>query len=406
MKLLFLTDRVPFPPRDGISVKVFHLIRSLSRSHEIRLLSFGRAGRGDQEEWSSGSVGRCTKVTLVPGPARPVPLRSGLIGLFWPYTAYTRPYFSVAFRRELVRTLESWRPDVVHFDTLHMLGYVRYLPAGYGTFASINDSLSLAVEDEAGAAHVKPLLRVYRRAQLSAIRRMEGRLYRSFDFCHVVSQVDANHLRRLDPGCRVKVIPNGVDIDYFAPQDCSEEFPSILCFGDLSGGGSTYAIDFIGRVLPVLLHAWPGWRFFVIGGNATEQLKRASRTCANIRLTGFVPDLRPYIARASVVISPVTKRCGYLNKVAEAMAMGKAVVAWQQSLAAFDAAQNGRDLVGVSSSAEFVSAVSHLLRSPEERKRVGANARELMVRAYSWPAVAGIYESAYRDIVENSTNRR
>jgi glycosyltransferase involved in cell wall biosynthesis len=106
---------------------------------------------------------------------------------------------------------------------------------------------------------------------------------------------------------------------------------------------------------------------------------------ANLRVSGRVDDIRPYLANADVVVAPLRIARGVQNKVLEAMAMGKAVVGTTQSMEGIRATR-GEDMIAADGAGEFAAAVVGLLKSPERAALIGGNARRCVERGYSWEA--------------------
>ena len=141
-------------------------------------------------------------------------------------------------------------------------------------------------------------------------------------------------------------------------------------------------------MLPSLQRRWPGLRLYVVGRNPTPAVLRlASDT---VRITGTVPDVRPFVQHARAVVAPVRLARGIQNKVLEAMAMGRPVVATQRCVQAIDA-QVDEHLLAADDAAGFVRELSGLLESPTRAARIGKAARERIVARYGWgPRLSGL----------------
>jgi glycosyltransferase involved in cell wall biosynthesis len=120
-----------------------------------------------------------------------------------------------------------------------------------------------------------------------------------------------------------------------------------------------------------------------------------------ITVTGRVPDMRPYLARATVFVSPLRLGAGIKNKVLEALAMGCPVVATPLSVDGIDA-QHERDLLVADGSA-LAEAVIRVLKNADLQRRLSANGRQLIEARYSWPRVAAMYEALYQQVTEEQS---
>src|SRR5271157_22943 len=149
MTILFVTDRPPYPPVDGVAVKTFSLMRSLSKRHTVLLLSFCAGGAQTSDQLT---VLRkfCAAVTFVPLP--PPTRRSLVTGVqrvVMPYTCYTAPYQSEEFGIALQRLCSERPVEVIHFDMIYTASYLKYAPRNCACIASINDSMTLGFANEA-----------------------------------------------------------------------------------------------------------------------------------------------------------------------------------------------------------------------------------------------------------------
>jgi glycosyltransferase involved in cell wall biosynthesis len=140
---------------------------------------------------------------------------------------------------------------------------------------------------------------------------------------------------------------------------------------------------FVAEMLPALRKRWPRLRLTIVGRSPTPAVQALAGEA--VRVTGTVPDVRPWLQYAAVVVAPLRLARGVQNKVLEAMAMARPVVAAASCVEAIDA-QPGRHLAAASEVADYVAAVSAWLASPTEAQRVGSQARDCVVERYGWAA--------------------
>jgi glycosyltransferase involved in cell wall biosynthesis len=141
---------------------------------------------------------------------------------------------------------------------------------------------------------------------------------------------------------------------------------------------------FADAVLPRIRAELPDVRFIIVGSKPTDAVKRLAQR-PGIEVTGFVDDVRAYVANASLCVVPLKIARGVQNKVLEAMAMGKAVVCTSQSLEGIRA-NVGVDVMVADEEADFAAQVVSLLREPQRAAEIGSRARASMERSYSWEA--------------------
>jgi sugar transferase (PEP-CTERM/EpsH1 system associated) len=231
---------------------------------------------------------------------------------------------------------------------------------------------------------------LYRR-ESERLRRFDRDAADECDHCLFVSSAEARSFRDLNPsaGAKTLVIPNGVDGGYFTPeagQPCPfpEGGPVLAFTGDMSYPPNEDAVLWFARaVLPGLRTRRPDLRFVVVGRAPGRRLRRGAARLG-VDLTGTVPDVRPFLAHAALVVAPLRVARGVPNKVLEAMAMAKAVVATPAAVAGLRL-RPGQDILIADTPAAFAAAVLGLL----DRRRaadLGAQARARVVADYAWEA--------------------
>jgi sugar transferase (PEP-CTERM/EpsH1 system associated) len=215
----------------------------------------------------------------------------------------------------------------------------------------------------------------------------ERKIFESFDDCIVVSDEEYEAFKVLLPNLKCSVIAPGVDTEFFKPSTESEECPSLVFVGDMFYGPNVEAIQFFhSQVFETLKKRFPGLKLFVVGKRPAEAVRLLARD-PSIIVTGFVEDVRPYLARASVVIAPFVSGSGTKNKILEAMAMGKPVVTTSIGVRGINAI-HGDQIYVADSPTVFADRVQELLDDEAKRKRMGDHAREYVEKSHSWARVA------------------
>lgn len=253
------------------------------------------------------------------------------------------------------------------------------------------------------------------RFELGRTRRYEGRLVHEFDRVLVTSPVDREALEKLGreyprsgsaapslrsrasaAGGRIAVLPNGVDLEYFCPTAEPREPATLVFSGKMSYHANVAAVlHLVHEILPLVRQARPEVRLWIVGKDPTPEVRRLARD--GVEVTGTVPDLRPYLRRATVAVVPTVYGAGIQNKVLEAMACGTPVVASSHACSALSA-QAGADLLVASEPQEFAGGVLALLRDSDRRETLGAAGRRYVEREHDWTQIGGrlvrIYEEA------------
>jgi glycosyltransferase involved in cell wall biosynthesis len=195
------------------------------------------------------------------------------------------------------------------------------------------------------------------------------------------------------------VIPTGVDVEYFQPM-AVEEMANVLVFtGSMDWLPNEDAIlYFVDAILPLIKQQCPDVSLEVVGRSPSRKLQALAERERSIRLTGWVQDIRPFVARGSICIVPLRIGGGTRLKIFEAMAMGKAVVSTSVGAEGLPV-RTGENLLLADAPNDFSDCVVSLLRDVNERKRLAASARALVLEKYSWPRVAESFASTLQDAV-------
>jgi glycosyltransferase involved in cell wall biosynthesis len=391
----------------------YNLIAGLARHHEVHLLSFG-----DPAESRGTPLDElCRSVQVVRPPRRS--MRQRVMGLFFsclPDMAQRLP--SAQFRAALAVTLERVRPDVVEVEGIELAQYLFQAAqerAGQARPLLVYDdhNAEYVLQQRAFETDVRQPRRwigaAYSFVQWQRLRGYERRACRAADRVVAVSETDAEALRRLVTGLEPVVVPNGVDMAYY-----TEAVPPLEA-GKGPGQGDlvfTAKMDFrpnvdavlwfAQEVLPLIRRESPETRFWVVGRDPHPRLEPLANDPAVV-LTGWVEDVRPYIAGAGLYAIPLRIGGGTRLKVLEAMAMGKAIVSTSLGCEGFDLVPD-QDLVIADTPADFCAAVLTLLKDAQRRARLGRAARRFAGSRYDWRMIVPRLERVYATVDNQHTD--
>jgi len=395
MRVLFIAPYLP----SLIRVRPYNLIKHLAEhGHQITLLALmppgeDAGGLADLRQW-------CHAVETAPLP-RWRTLWNGLTAIpsQTPFqAAYSRSPEMAALIRQ---TVSNTQFDVVHLEHLRGAELSRALNGTPVVFDSV-DSISLLFEQVQQAG---PTLksRLLAGLDLSRTRRYEGRLLQRFQRVLVTSPRDKEMLANLSPADsysdRLVVLPNGVDLDYFTPLDVQREPETVVFTGKMSYHANiAAALDLATRIMPQVWRHYPQAKLVLAGKDPSPELQ-ALTADSRITVTGTVPDLRPYLARAGVAVSPIRYGVGIQNKVLEAMAMGTPVVSTPQAVSALQIRAGQEALVGDTPQA-LGAAITRLLSETELRAQVGQAGRRYVETHHDWRVIAVKLTDVYRAAID------
>lgn len=405
MRVLFLSQIVPYPPHGGVLQRGYNVIRELHKRGAVHLLAFLHPDTltdAAAVARSRETLGRyCESIEYFPlWPKRNRLARAVafVAGALWPDPFSVLAHRSGAFRARVDAWLGSGRVDLVHYDTIALAQYLPRRPAHPSVVTHHNVESKLMARR--AAAEANGAARWYVRAQADRLRSYEARHSPRFDMNIVMSELDAKDLAAIAGAVPTAVVPNGVDTAYFAPRPGQET--SALIY---TGGMNMFANR--DAVLYFLEHAWPRIRaavpeavFYVVGQDPPPELKRRATPESGVVITGYVDDVRPYVAKAAVYVVPLRIGGGTRLKVVDALAQGKAIVSTTIGCEGIEVTP-GENILIADEPRAFADQVIGLLRNPEERERLGRAARALAERRYAWDKVGTRLEEAYEQARSN-----
>ena len=396
-RILLISRCPPYPLHLGDRLIVYHLAAELDwRGHSIDLLAFANRPEDHHEIHCYDMY--FESVELIPEPHRSQAdyLRRALLpGSRWPRTA--EQSWSPAMWQAIRRRLAQHDYDVIHlfggiqvYEYFHALGDVPALITPYESYSLyLRRAISSAPNAVSRAAAF---------AQFQMARRFESWMFEPYRRVVMLSERDRYELLGIRPGLPVEVIPNGVDLHYFTFRRpfVRRRPPALLFVGNYEYAPNLdAALRLAGQILPALQQRLPGARLWLVGNNPPRELMAlASET---VKVTGRVPDVRPYLARAAAFVSPLRLGAGIKNKILEALAVGCPVIATPLSVDGI-AVRDGHEVLIAKSDSEIVAAIIRLLTDPALQTTLAHNGRCVVEGQYSWWRVAEQYEALYDTI--------
>lgn len=382
--ILFLAHRLPYPPDKGDKVRSYHLLKHLAARHRVYLGTF--VDDAADLQYLPAVRALCAEVRWIRLHARRAKLAS--LAALWRREPLTLAYYRNAALRRWVFGLTQ--RSLIDKALMFSSSMAQYTPGFDGAKLVDFVDVDSAKWTQYAPSHAWPLSWLYAREGRTLLS-YEKTVAAQADHSFFSTEKEAILFRACAPECasRVSELGNGVDSEYFAPAAgraspfSAGEVP-IVFTGAMDYWPNVDAVTwFVSAILPRLLERVPAVRFHVVGRSPTAAVRDLAGEAVSV--SGTVPDVRPYLQHATVVVAPLRLARGIQNKVLEAMAMERPVVAASSCVAAIEA-QAGTHLWAASSACDYVRAILALLNDRPRAAALGRAGRQQVVAVYGWDA--------------------
>ncbi len=404
MKILWVKAGPLVPLTAGGRIRSWNILKNLGKWDEVTLFTYSPSYVGTHQEGVADHVAKLISLEY-PGPAK---YSAGyymeyLQMMFSPAPFTVRKTGVVSIRRQLEELLRKEHFDIIVGDFLSAtLTLPEKTPCPMILFAH-------NVETEIWKRHYEvtrsPLRKMVMGLEYWKMRRFESNLPREFDHILTVSEKDAEFFAKMMSPKDVSVLPTGVDLDFFSPSSIPTVPGQLVFSGSMDWMANEDAIlYFAEEILPLVQRAVPEVSLTCVGRDPTEPLRKLAKENSCVKLTGTVPDIRPYVAAGEVYVVPLRVGSGTRLKIFEAMAMGKAVVSTRVGAEGLPVT-HGENVLLVDDPKEFAGAIVSLLGDADLRKKLGTAARQLVEQNFGNTAVAKVCHDILERVVKVAASR-
>lgn len=414
-KILFVMPRLPFPATSGRKTSLYHYCRILSEELGYRLIVAAFLEKGDDPQLKPGFIDR---LEVLPKPIATTKVKNIFVDsiLLKKKPMQVSLYWNPSAKMMIDEIVKEEQPDIIIGDMVRSTEYIKDYPIY--RIADLDDRISLRYQrqldyDISGINPYgaflntvpkiiqkimlwKPLKVYVVKNEIRLLRKYELEITGQCDRTVLVAQKEADALNKELGENKAYAIPIGVDVDYFSYRKNNFEEEYIGFLGAMSVAHNENAVrHFILDILPDIVKERPRAKFLVIGGGASDDLKKFESQ--HVHFTGRVEDVRDYLEKCKVFVCPMTFGSGIKTKNLEAMAIGLPIVTTSIGAENIDA-ENEKEWIVEDNPREFSRAVTKLLTDKNLQSKMGEDASKFINANYTWNVTKKKFEELLQTI--------
>ena len=393
MRILFVTPELPFPPTWGYSIRISKFLSLLARRHSMSLLTY--AANGDDDKIRALEAMGLDVHAVRGGDNRSARKRVAQFASLLSSRSYQGRYlYSDALQHKLNELCAGPPFDIIHVETSQMVTFEfdRRSPLVIDEHDIVFELLGRIAETERSFFR-----RVYNLSERRKYEREEIARWKRASACVVTSAREVPVVHSAGITAPVLAAPNGVDVDYFAPSNVQPDPDTLVMTGLMrTRPNIDAAVYFIKDIFPKILTDRPKSIVYIVGGDPPDEVTRLAS--ANVVVTGGVPDVRPFVHKAAVVVVPLRMGGGTRLKVLEGLAMKKAMVSTSIGCEGIDV-RHEEHLLVADQPESFARAVLRLMDDPASGTALAETGYALVGQQYRWEMVVEQLEGLYRQLV-------
>jgi polysaccharide biosynthesis protein PslH len=389
LHVVMIDEELPYPLTSGKRIRTFNLTQRLAERHRVTYVCHRNGDAGEARRAADHFARLGIRTVVV---ERAVPPRSGPVfyarlaaNLLSPLPYSVASHTSRPLCEALARIEREDAPDLWHVE---WTPYVQALQGLPGQRVVMAHNVESVIWQRYHETERNPLKRWYVGRQWRKFQRFERQALNGADLTIAVSGLDAQRFRDDFGVVEVGVVDNGVDTAYFRPFDEIREPGTMLFLGSLEWRPNLDGVvQFIERVLPAVRREEPDARLLLVGRNPPEWLKRLAATTPNVELHADVPDVRPFLARAGMLVVPLRIGGGSRLKILEALASGTPVVSTRVGAEGLEL-QPRTHFTQSDDVDGLAGGVLELIHDPQVARTQADAGRAVVLRRYDWDRLA------------------
>ena len=387
MKIFVLLPRIPYPLEKGDKLRAFNQIKQLAKHNEIILCALNDNPKVSEQDAFHALQPYCQSINFIKITKPQILL--GLARDFFKGLPFQCGYFYNRKAAKKINTLiAKHKPEMLYGQLLRTAEYIRHknLPKAI----DYQDIFSYGIKRRADIA--SPITRPIFNMEYQRLKRYEAAVFEDFDVKTIISEPD----RKLFPHEKrgeILIIPNGVDHDYFKPQEREKKYDLVFT-GNMSYPPNVNAAEYLAdEIMPIVWKTLPETKLYIAGATPDPKVKKAASE--RIIVSGWLDDIRDAYAQSRVFIAPMRIGTGLQNKLLEAMSMRLPASTSPLANASLGAKPDEEILIG-SNADEMAQNIITLLTDKERAEHIAQAGFDFTNRVYDWGRATERLEEAMK----------
>ena len=390
MKIFVLLPRIPYPLEKGDKLRAFNQIKQLAKHNEIVLCALNDNSQVSEQDAFRALQPYCQSINFIKISKPQIVL--GLARAFFKGLPMQCGYFyNRKAAKKINALIEKHKPDMLFGQLLRVAEYIR--KKNIPKTIDYQDVFSYGMKRRADIA--SPITRPIFSMEYKRLKRYEAAIFDDFDVKTIISESDRELIAHPKKN-EILIIPNGVDHEFFAPQEREKKY-DIVFTGNMSYAPNVNAVEYLANeILPIVWKQVPNAKMYVAGATPDPKVKKAA--CDNIIISGWLDDIRDAYAQSRVFIAPMRIGTGLQNKLLEAMSMGLPAITTPLANGSLGA-ENGKEILVGSNAEELAQHIITLLTDKGKAQQIAQAGFDFTNRVYDWGKATQIMEEAMKDAV-------
>lgn len=401
MKVLFLCNKSPVPPREGGPLAMNANIRALLKAgHEVKVLALNTNKYFVDEKEIPEDYKKQTGIELIYTDLSIKPL-DAFLNLFSNNSFHVDRFISRDFKNKLIEVLKQESFDIVQLEMLYMTPYMDTIRQHSNAKIILRShNIEHLIWERIASKTKNPLKKYYLKLLTRKLKNYEIDFLNKYDGIITISNKDASYF--LAQGCTIPLtdVAFGVEVDEYKISEKPYEFPSLFHIGSMNWMPNDEGIRwFVSNTWPMVTERYPDLKLYLAGRMMPEWLTKLN--VRNIEILGEVPDAMEFIQSKAVMIVPLFSGSGIRIKIIEGMALGKAIISTTIGAEGINYT-NKENIMIADDPQAFLLAIESCLKDINECDRIGKNAKSLIQSEHSLEMVVKKLEEFYDQVLEKN----